>query len=33
MTVPLSNIFLQDHFRVTAAKSLKQLYHPLFLGI
>ena len=28
-----SNIFLQEHFRVTAVKPLKQLYYPLFLGI
>ena len=29
----LSNISLQQHFRVTTAKPLKQLYHPLILGI
>ena len=29
----LSNIFLQEHFRVTAAKPLKQLYDRLILEI
>ena len=29
----LSNIFLQEHSLVTAAKTLKQLYHHLGLGI
>ena len=29
----LSNIFLQVYFRLTNAKPLKQLYHPLILGI
>ena len=29
----LSNLFLQEHFPVTAAKPLKQLYHPLMLGV
>ena len=28
-----SSIFLQEHFRVAAAKPLEQLYHQLFLGI
>ena len=28
----LSNIFLQDHFRLTAAKPLKQFYHSLILA-
>ena len=27
------NTFLQEHFQVTAAKPLKQLYHTLILGI
>ena len=27
-----SNISLQEHFRVTAAKPLKQLYYPLIWG-
>ena len=28
----LSDIFLQKHFQVTAAKPLKQFYHSLILG-
>ena len=28
----LSNVFLQEHFRVTAVKTSRQLYHPLILG-
>ena len=27
------SIFLQQHFRVTVAKRLRQLYHTLILGI
>ena len=29
----LSNILLQEHFRATAARPLKQFYHPLILEI
>ena len=29
----LSNIFLKENFWVTADEPLKQLYHPLILGI
>ena len=29
----LSNIFFQEHFRLTATKPLKLLYHPLILEI
>ena len=28
----LSKIFLQEHFRVTAAKPLRQFYHSLILA-
>ena len=29
----LSNIFLQEHIQVTPANPLKQLYHPVILGV
>ena len=29
----LSNMFFQEHFPVTAAELLGQLFHPLILGI
>ena len=28
----LSNVFLQEQFRVTVVETLRQLYHPLILG-